>query len=99
MGLVAIVNFLQDMEAKHVFDDGNLRTFGMLMLNWFLTKWLDESPTILYDPNQLECLSISEYVDEVKKGQKCWQKVQSQYQSDYKPRNIKELCTEIWGRE
>lgn len=66
--LLAIARLVQDLDQLHPFYDGNIRVFGILLLNRLLID-LDLSPTCLEDPNCLDCLSLEEIVNEIKIGQ------------------------------
>ncbi len=64
-----IVKLCQSLDQLHPFTDGNIRLFGMLLLNYLLIR-NQISPCVLTDPNCLDLLSINELLLKVKEGQK-----------------------------
>lgn len=74
--LKAIARLVQDLDQLHPFYDGNIRTFGVLLMNKLL---LDEglSPCCLIDPNCLDGLSERELVEKIKEGQRQFQTLQN----------------------
>jgi hypothetical protein len=58
---------VQNLDQIHLFNDGNIRTFALLLLQRLL---IDNgfSPTCLDDPNCIDCLSINEIVARVEQG-------------------------------
>ncbi len=66
--LEIIARICQNLDQMHLFEDGNIRTIGFLLLNKLLIE-NDLSPTIMTDPNVLDFKSIKEIIDEIKKGQ------------------------------
>merc|ERR1719483_1344403 len=71
------LQFVQDLERAHLFEDANLRTFAMLLFNWILIIWLHQSPMIWFDPNNLDLFSISELTSSVQKGQRVFQEIKT----------------------
>ena len=67
--LKAILLFVQNLDQIHPFFDGNIRTFGILLLNKLL---MDEGlyPCCFWDPNVLDCLSIQELIVKAREGQR-----------------------------
>ena len=63
-----IVKLCQNLDQLHPFTDGNIRLFGMLLLNYLLIQ-NQISPCVLTDPNCLDLLSIDELLLKVKEGQ------------------------------
>jgi hypothetical protein len=65
--LILIVELVHDLEIIHPFQDGNCRTF-VLLLNHLLIK-NNLSPAILLNPNRFDGMSIDELVHDVQQGQ------------------------------
>lgn len=65
--LEVIIECIQNLEQTHPFNDGNCRTFIMLLLNRLLLS-NGFYPTILDDPNRFDGYSIKELIQEVKLG-------------------------------
>jgi hypothetical protein len=65
---LAVARLVQDLDQIHPFYDGNIRVFGILLLNRLLIDF-DLSPTCLPDPNCLDALSLQEIVDQIRRGQ------------------------------
>lgn len=72
LALKASARLPQDLDDLHPFYDGNIRSFGILYLQKLLVE-NGQSPTCLYDPNCLDCLSNDEIVERIKDGQKRFQ--------------------------
>ena len=66
--LEAMVSFCQNLEQIHLFADGNVRTIGIFLLNKCLVM-NGFRPTSLNDVNCLDCFSIDEIIQEIRKGQ------------------------------
>ncbi|WP_231103627.1 hypothetical protein [Xanthomonas graminis] len=66
--LSAIARCCQDLERAHLFDDGNARTIGMLVVNKLLLE-NDLRPAMMEDPNRFDGFSTDELVAEIKQGQ------------------------------
>lgn len=71
--LNAIARLCRDLEAVHLFEDGNARTIGMVLLNKLLLQ-NDFGPVALNNPNVIDAFSVSELVEEIKKGQQDFKK-------------------------
>lgn len=65
--LTLIVKLIHELEIIHPFQDGNCRTF-FLLLNHLLVQ-NELSPTLLTNPNRFDGFSIDELINEVKNGQ------------------------------
>ncbi len=69
-----IVELIQSLDQAHPFVDGNIRTFGMLLLNMLL---LNQGflPSVMDDVNRFDCLSINELTEYINEGQKYFQNI------------------------
>ncbi len=67
--LLLLIKMIQSLERLHPFEDGNCRTFCILVLLKELLRH-DLSLTILTDPNCFDGFSISQMLAEIKTGQK-----------------------------
>lgn len=72
--LKVMIQTVQTLEQLHPFLDGNLRTFGILLLNRMLIE-NDMTPTILEDPNRFDGFSVDELIQEVRNGQQAFEAV------------------------
>lgn len=66
--LRAIARCCQDLDQSHVFEDGNIRTVGFLVMNKLLAE-NGLSPAILAEPNCFDGFSIDQLVTEIRAGQ------------------------------
>lgn len=66
--LKAIVRVCRDLESVHLFEDGNVRTLGILLLNKLLLQ-NGFSPVSLHNPNVIDAFSLNELLVEIKNGQ------------------------------
>ncbi|UKE78452.1 flagellar biosynthesis protein FlhF [Xanthomonas graminis] len=66
--LSAIARCCQDLERAHLFDDGNARTIGLLVVNKLLLE-NGLRPAMMEDPNRFDGFSTDELVAEIKRGQ------------------------------
>ncbi len=82
--LAIIAACCQQLEWLHPFADGNCRTFGMILLNRLLIE-NNFYPCIMDDPNQLDCFSINELVEAIKKGMRNFATIYSTPVRDLKP--------------
>lgn len=67
--LLDIIKLCQDLDQLHPFNDGNIRTFVILLLQKELLRHKFK-PTILYDPNRFDAYSLAELETEIINGQK-----------------------------
>jgi hypothetical protein len=74
--LKVIALLVQNLDQIHPFYDGNIRTFGILLLNFLLIQ-NGFSPTCLSDPNCIDCLPIDEIVKKIKEGQENFAKLKN----------------------
>jgi hypothetical protein len=74
--LKVIALLVQNLDQIHPFYDGNIRTFGILLLNFLLIQ-NGFSPTCLSDPNCIDYLSIDEVVEKIKEGQENFAKLKN----------------------
>lgn len=74
--LTAIVRCCQDLDQLHLFFDGNIRTIVFLLMNKLL---MDNGllPTIMDEPNILDCKSVAEIKQAVLAGQARFKSVQA----------------------
>jgi hypothetical protein len=56
------------LERAHLFDDGNARTIGLLVVNKLLLE-NGLRPAMMEDPNRFDGFSTDELVAEIKQGQ------------------------------
>ncbi|CTP88621.1 hypothetical protein XTPLMG728_1962 [Xanthomonas translucens pv. poae] len=66
--LSAIARCCQDLEREHLFNDGNSRTIGLLVVNKLLLE-NGLRPAMMEDPNRFDGFSTDELVAEIKQGQ------------------------------
>jgi Fic/DOC family len=66
--LSAIARCCQTLEQIHPFEDGNARTFGILLVNRLLLKE-GLNPAIIEDPNRFDGYSNAELIEEIRSGQ------------------------------
>ncbi|QDI05744.1 hypothetical protein E4A48_02740 [Xanthomonas cerealis pv. cerealis] len=66
--LSAIARCCQGLKGAHLFDDGNARTRGMLVVNKLLLE-NDLRPALMEDPNRFDGFSIDELIAEIKQCQ------------------------------
>jgi hypothetical protein len=64
-----LLKFIQRLERRHPFKDGNCRLFCMLLLNLELIR-MGQYPTIQNNPNYFDWMPIDALVNEVIQGQK-----------------------------
>ncbi|NQY75255.1 MAG: hypothetical protein HRT90_10950 [Candidatus Margulisbacteria bacterium] len=64
-----IVDYIQQMNRHHFFEDGNIRTLGMILFYRLLSENRIDL-TILSNPNMFEGVDCTSLVDAVKEGQK-----------------------------
>ncbi|MFC3394294.1 Fic family protein [Brenneria rubrifaciens] len=74
--LSSIVRICRNLEQAHCFTDGNSRTLGFLLVNQLLLENAF-SPAIIRDPNRFDGFSSQELVNEIKKGQRLFNQLQS----------------------
>lgn len=65
--LRAIALIVRELEMLHSFSDGNCRTFAGVLLNQLLI-YNDFYPSMPYNPNLDGEYSLSQWIDEIKKG-------------------------------
>jgi hypothetical protein len=56
------------LEQAHLFNDGNARTVGFLMLDRLLLS-TGMSPALMFNPNAFDGFSVSELVQSIRQGQ------------------------------
>ncbi len=66
--LTVIARFCRNLESEHLFSDGNARLGVIILDKLLLQNGFD--PTILINPNITDGFSVSELVEEIKKGQR-----------------------------
>lgn len=69
-----IVRLIQSLDQVHPFVDGNIRTFGILLLNMLLITHA-ELPCVMDDVNRFDCLSTNELVNYIREGQSYFQNI------------------------
>ena len=67
--LAEIAKCVQRLEQAHLFQDGNARTTGFLVLNKLLLE-NGFSPAMFADPNRFDANSTAELVQQIRQGQK-----------------------------
>jgi hypothetical protein len=63
-----IAETCRTLEQAHLFNDGNARTVGFLLLNRLLLS-AGMSPALMSNPNEFDGFSISELVQSIRQGQ------------------------------
>lgn len=69
----------QDLEQLHPFNDGNARTFVILLIQKELARF-DLKPAVFYDPNRFDAWSVHELVEDVAEAQETFQTFVNQKQ-------------------
>jgi hypothetical protein len=64
-----IIVLCQDLDQLHPFNDGNIRTFGVILFQKELAR-TKLTPSILFNPNRFDAYSVDEMSDEIEFGQK-----------------------------
>lgn len=72
----------QDLDQLHPFNDGNTRTFDILLLQKELAR-KKQTPVILYNPNRFGAYSVAELIDDVKAGQEVFKSYLSGYPKEF----------------
>lgn len=72
--LTAIARCCQDLDQNHFFRDGNIRDDAFLTMNKVLLE-NNLLPVILNDPNVLDMFSVAQIVEEMREGQRTFEKL------------------------
>ncbi|MGF6666183.1 prophage maintenance system killer protein [Paraburkholderia atlantica] len=63
-----IAQTCRTLEQAHLFNDGNARTIGFLLLNRLMLN-AGMSPALMANPNEFDGFSIRELVQSIRQGQ------------------------------
>jgi len=72
-----MIMLCQDLDQLHPFNDGNIRTFVILLLQKELAR-MGKTPVIQYNPNRFDAYSIDELEKEIHRSQRNFESYLSQ---------------------
>lgn len=85
--LTAIAKAIQRLEHIHPFQDGNCRTFCMVLLNTLLMQY-GYSPALISNPNMFDGYEINELVEIIKKGIEKTNSLIGEVTNEYEKQNV-----------